>query len=72
MAGIFAYHMHATLLPIDVIIGRLSPFLVLALLLTVTGSAYSVLVRRLPVPEFSLATLHPASVPAWPIILIIE
>jgi hypothetical protein len=67
MAGIFIYYLIATLLPIDVIIGRLDPFLALALLVMVSGLAYSVLTGRLPVPAFTLANLHPASAPAWPI-----
>ena len=70
MAGIFVYYLIATLLPIDVIIGRLYPILALALLVMVSGLAYSVLAGRLPLPAFTLANLHPASAPAWPIIFI--
>jgi carbon starvation protein CstA len=42
MAAIFCYHIVATLLPIDVIIGRVYPFLGLALLVMVAGLGYSI------------------------------
>ncbi len=70
MAAIFVYYILATLLPIDVIIGRLYPFFALALLVMVTGLGAALLSGRLPAPDFTLANLHPASMPAWPIIFI--
>ena len=70
MAAIFAYYLLATLLPIDVIIGRVYPFLAVALLVMVAGLSYAILTGRLPAPDFTLANLHPKSVPAWPIIFI--
>jgi carbon starvation protein CstA len=70
MAAIFGYYLIATLLPIDVIIGRLYPFLALALLTMVAGLSWATLTGRLGAPTFTLANLHPASVPAWPIIFI--
>jgi carbon starvation protein CstA len=70
MAAIFSYYLLATLLPIDVIIGRFYPFLAMALLIMVAGLGFSLLTGRLPVPDFTLANLHPASIPAWPVIFI--
>jgi carbon starvation protein CstA len=70
MAAIFVYYLIATLLPIDVIIGRLYPFLAVALLIMVAGLAIAILSGRIPAPTFTFANLHPASVPAWPIIFI--
>jgi carbon starvation protein CstA len=70
MAAIFGYYLVATLLPIDVIIGRVYPFLAMALLVMVAGLAFALLTGRLPVPEFTTANLHPASIAAWPVIFI--
>jgi len=70
MAAIFGYYLLATLLPIDVIIGRVYPFLAMALLVMVAGLGFALLTGRLPAPEFTLANLHPLSLPAWPVIFI--
>ena len=70
MTVIFGYYLVATLLPIDVIIGRVYPVLALALLVMVSGLAVALFSGRLAVPDFTLANLHPASIPAWPVIFI--
>jgi carbon starvation protein CstA len=70
MALIFAYYLLATLLPIDKIIGRVYPIFALALLVMVFGLAGAMLFGQMDFPAFSLANLHPAQVPAWPIIFI--
>jgi len=70
MAAIFIYYLFATLLPIDVIIGRFYPFLAIALLVMVAGLGFALLTGRLPAPHFTLDNLHPGSLPAWPIIFI--
>jgi carbon starvation protein CstA len=70
MVSIFAYYLVATLLPIDAIIGRVYPFLGLALLVMVGGLALAILRGEMPLPEFTLANLHPDGVAAWPIIFI--
>jgi len=70
MAAIFVYYLLATMLPIDVIIGRFYPFLAIALLVMVAGLGFALATGRLPAPDFTLANLHPASIPAWPVIFI--
>jgi carbon starvation protein CstA len=70
MVTIFAYYLLATMLPIDVIIGRFYPFLAMALLIMVAGLGFALLTGRLPAPEFTLANLHPSAIPAWPVIFI--
>ena len=70
MAAFFAYYLLATLLPIDTIIGRVYPFFAVALLIMVAGLGISILLGRLDAPAFTLANLHPASIPAWPVIFI--
>ncbi len=70
MVGIFAYYVVATLLPINTIIGRLYPILAVALLVMVGGLSLAILRGQLPLPEFTLANLHPGGLATWPIIFI--
>ncbi len=70
MVIIFAYYVVATLLPIDAIIGRLYPILAVALLVMVGGLSLAILRGQLPLPEFTLANLHPGGLAAWPVIFI--
>lgn len=70
MAAIFAYYLVATLLPIDKLIGRVYPVFALALLVMVAGLAGAMVFGDMNPPDFTLANLHPAQVPAWPIIFI--
>ena len=71
MLLIYAYYMLATLLPIDVLIGRLYPIFTAALLVMVAGLGFSLLTGRISMPHFTLANLHPKHIPAWPTIFII-
>ena len=70
MLAIFAYYVVATLLPIDAIIGKLYPFLALALLTMVAGLGLAILRGQIAVPDFTLANLHPGGLATWPIIFI--
>ena len=70
MVSIFAYYMVATLLPIDALIGRLYPFLAIALLIMVGGLSLAILRGQMPLPDFTLANLHPGGLASWPIIFI--
>lgn len=70
MVIIYAYYMLATLLPIDVLIGRFYPLFAAALLVMVTGLGIALLNGRIPMPDFTLANLHPKQLPAWPLIFI--
>ena len=70
MIVIYAYYVVATLLPIDMIIGRLYPFFALALLVMVAGLGFALLAGHIPMPDFTLANLHPKQLPAWPLIFI--
>ncbi len=70
MVAIFAYYVVATLLPIDAIIGRLYPILAVALLVMVGGLSLAILRGQLPLPDFTLANLHPGGLATWPIIFI--
>ena len=70
MVCIFVYYLLATLLPIDVIIGRLYPVFALALLVMVGGLTVALLTGSMPLPEFTLSNLHPQGLAAWPVIFI--
>lgn len=70
MAVIYVYYLLATMLPIDVLIGRLYPFFAAALLVMVAGLGWALLNGRIAMPEFTLANLHPDQLPAWPLIFI--
>jgi carbon starvation protein CstA len=70
MFAIYVYYVLATMLPIDKIIGRFYPFFSIALLAMVAGLGISLLTGKVDVPAFSLENLHPAKLPAWPLIFI--
>lgn len=70
MVAIFVYYLLATLLPIDVVIGRIYPILALALLVMVGGLALALLSGAMPLPRFTLSNLHPQGLAAWPVIFI--
>ncbi len=70
MVLIYIYYILATLLPIDVLIGRLYPLFAVALLVMVAGLGIALLSGRIPMPSFTLDNLHPKQLPAWPLIFI--
>lgn len=55
-AIIFAYYVLATLMPVDKIIGKVYPFLGLALFFMAFGVLVMMLANVLPIPELSLST----------------
>ncbi len=70
MLLIYSYYIMATMLPIDVLIGRLYPIFAIALLVMVAGLGFALLSGRIDSPPFTLANLHPKQLPAWPLIFI--
>lgn len=70
MVAIFVYYLLATLLPINVVIGRLYPVFAIALLVMVAGLALALLAGAMPLPRFTLENLHPQGLAAWPVIFI--
>ena len=67
---VFLYYCVATIFPIDVIIGRIYPFFGLALLVMVAGVAGLLLFSGVPVPELTLANLHPKGLALFPFMMI--
>ncbi|MDX9721702.1 MAG: carbon starvation CstA family protein [Myxococcota bacterium] len=70
MLAIFAYYVAATMLPVDKLIGRVYPLFALALLVMVAGLGLRLLSGELAMPRFTLDNLHPAQLPAWPVIFV--
>ena len=69
-AIIFAYYILATLLPIDKIIGRFYPIFGAILLIMAVGIGGSLIIGNYPIPELTLANLHPTGAPIWPLVFI--
>lgn len=63
---IIGYYFLATILPIDVIIGKLYPLFGAALLFMAVGVGGAMLVQGYNIPEVTLANLHPNNVAMWP------
>ncbi|HHY33819.1 MAG TPA: carbon starvation protein A [Firmicutes bacterium] len=70
VAVIFIYYLLATLLPIDALIGRIYPFFGACLLIMVIGIGGGMIVKGMPVPQITLANLHPKNLPIWPLMFI--
>ncbi len=67
---IFVYYFLATVLPIDVLIGRLYPVFGIVLVIMALGVGGGLLLKGYPIPEVSLANLHPQHLPLFPMLFI--
>ena len=63
---ILIYYVLATLLPIDKIIGRLYPLFGAVLIIMAAGILTGVIAGGYKIPEITLKSLHPESLPIWP------
>ena len=70
VAAIFIYYILATLLPIDKIIGRFYPIFGLLLIISALGVGGGLLFTGAPIPELTLANLHPAKLPIFPLLFL--
>lgn len=68
--AIFGYYILATLLPIDKIIGRFYPIFGALLLIASVGVGGALIVQQVPIPELSLANLHPDNIPIFPLLFL--
>lgn len=68
--AIFAYYLIATLLPIDRIIGRIYPWFGALLVFSALGIGLMLVVRGAPIPELSLANMHPDNAPIFPLLFL--
>ncbi|AZV56447.1 carbon starvation CstA family protein [Clostridium sp. AWRP] len=63
---IIIYYLLATLMPIDVIIGKIYPLFGLALLFMAVGVTGGLIFEGYHIPELTFANLHPNNVSIWP------
>lgn len=67
---IFGYYILATLLPIDKIIGRFYPIFGALLLIASLGVGGMLIIQQVPIPELTLANLHPDQMPIFPLLFL--
>lgn len=63
---IIAYYMLATVLPIDVIIGKIYPIFAVALIFMAVGVTGGILFQGYHIPELTFSNLHPKDISIWP------
>ncbi|WP_085522043.1 carbon starvation CstA family protein [Tuberibacillus sp. Marseille-P3662] len=68
--AIFVYYIIATLLPIDKIIGKVYPILGALLLISAIGIGVGLVATGAPIPEISLANMHPKDAPIFPLLFL--
>lgn len=70
LAVIVLYYFLATVMPIDKIIARFYPVFGIVLLVMALGVGGAILFYQHPIPEITLANLHPKQLPLWPMLFI--
>lgn len=70
LAVIIVYYFLATMLPIDQIIGKIYPLFGAVLLFMAVAVGGGLIVQGYHLPELTLANLHPAGAPIWPLMFI--
>ncbi|MBS3888004.1 MAG: carbon starvation protein A [Firmicutes bacterium] len=70
LIAIVLYYFLATILPIDQLIAKIYPLFGAVLLIMAIGIGGGILFSGLPVPELTLANLHPRNLPIWPLVFI--
>lgn len=68
--AIILYYFLATVLPIDVIIGKIYPLFGAALFFMAAGVAGALLLKGYKIPEVSLTNLHPQNISMYPMMFI--
>lgn len=67
---IIIYYLLATVLPIDVIIGKIYPIFGAALVFMAVGVSSAIIFKGYTIPEISFVNLHPKNVSVWPMMFI--
>lgn len=70
VAIIFIYYFLATILPIDVIIGKLYPIFGVCLVFMAFGVGGGIVFGGYTIPEITLSNLHPKNISIWPMLFI--
>ena len=67
---IFAYFVLAAVLPVNKIIGRIYPIFGVILIIMAVSIGVGLFFMDNPVPNLTLANLHPDNLPLWPLLMI--
>lgn len=67
---ILIYYFIATFIPIDKLIGKIYPIFGLSLIFMALGVAGGIILKGYTIPEITLANLHPANTPIWPMMFV--
>lgn len=67
---IFAYFLLATILPVNQIIGKIYPFFGAILIFMAVAIGGALLFFDTPIPNLTLANLHPQELPIWPLLMV--
>ncbi len=70
LAIILLYYFLATVVPIDKIISRIYPLFGAVLFIMALGIVSMLLIKGYEIPEITLRSLHPDSLPLWPMLFI--
>ncbi|MGD7007276.1 carbon starvation CstA family protein [Metabacillus sp. 84] len=67
---IFAYFLLATILPINKVIGKIYPIFGAILIFMALAIGTALLFSDKPIPDLTLANLHPKELPIWPLLMV--
>lgn len=67
---IIIYYLLATVLPIDVIIGKIYPIFGAALVFMAVGVSGAIIFKGYTIPELTFTNLHPNNISVWPMMFI--
>lgn len=70
IAIIFIYYFLATILPVDVIIGKIYPIFGMCLAFMAVGVGVSLILNGYHIPEIQFANLHPKNASMWPMMFV--
>lgn len=68
---VFVYYILSTMLPIDKMIGKIFPVFGAILLIGTVSLGVSLVFNQAPVPELSIANMHPENTPIFPLLFLV-
>lgn len=67
---VLIYYFIATFVPIDQVIGKIYPIFGVCLIVMALGVGGGIILKGYHIPEITLANLHPANTPIWPVMFV--
>lgn len=67
---VFTYFLLAAILPVNQVIGKVYPIFGVILVVMAVAIGVALLFGGKPIPELTLANLHPGDMPVWPLIMV--